>query len=69
MEKPGILQRRLYAEHRMVIAIDRLLNATTDSERKKRASGLVLGAIFAEVQIVTQFSCQGLLARDNTVRC
>ena len=35
MEKRDIRQRRLYAEHRMVIAIERLLDATTDSERKK----------------------------------
>lgn len=35
MEKRGILQRRLYADQRMVIAIERLLNARTDSERKK----------------------------------
>jgi hypothetical protein len=35
MEKRDIRQRRLYADHRMVIAIDRLLAAKTDSERKK----------------------------------
>jgi hypothetical protein len=34
MEKQDIWQRRLYAEERMVIAIDRLLEAQTDSERK-----------------------------------
>ena len=35
MEKRNILQRRLCADHRMVIAIDRLLEAKTDSEREK----------------------------------
>ena len=35
MEKRDIRQRRLYANHRMVVAIDRLLDAKTDSERKK----------------------------------
>ena len=35
MEKRDIRQRRLYADHRMVIAIDRLLAAKTDLERKK----------------------------------
>jgi hypothetical protein len=34
MEKQDIHQRRLYADHRMVVAIDRLLDAKTDSERK-----------------------------------
>jgi hypothetical protein len=34
MEKRDIRQRRLYAEERMIIAIDRLLEARTDSERK-----------------------------------
>jgi hypothetical protein len=35
MKKQNIRQRRLYANHRMVVAIDRLLEAKTDSERKK----------------------------------
>jgi hypothetical protein len=35
MEKHDIRQRRLYANHRMVVAIDRFLDARTDSERKK----------------------------------
>jgi hypothetical protein len=35
MKKQDIRQRRLYANHRMVVAIDRLLDAKTDSERKK----------------------------------
>jgi hypothetical protein len=35
MKKQDICQRRLYANHRMVVAIDRLLEAKTDSERKK----------------------------------
>lgn len=35
MKKQDIRQRRLYANHRMVVAIDRLLEAKTDSERKK----------------------------------
>jgi hypothetical protein len=35
MEKRDIRQRRFYANHRMIIAIDRLLDAKTDSERKK----------------------------------
>jgi hypothetical protein len=35
MEQRDIRQRRLYADHRMVIAIDRLLEAKTDSEREK----------------------------------
>jgi hypothetical protein len=34
MQKQDIRQRRLYANHRMVVAIDRLLEAKTDSERK-----------------------------------
>ena len=34
MEKRDIRQRRFYADHRMVVAIDRLLDAKTDSERK-----------------------------------
>jgi hypothetical protein len=34
MEKRDIRQRRLYANHRMVVAIDRLLDAKTESERK-----------------------------------
>ena len=33
--KRDILKRRAYAEHRMVLAIDRILVARTDSERKK----------------------------------
>ena len=49
MEKQDIRQRRLYANNRMVVAIDRLLEARTDSERKKRASGLMLGVISAKV--------------------
>ena len=35
MEKRDIRQRRLYANYRMVVAIDRFLDAKTDSERKK----------------------------------
>ena len=35
MEKQDIRQRRLYANNRMIVAIDRLLEAKTDSERKK----------------------------------
>ena len=34
METRDIHQRRLYADHRMVVAIDRILKAKTDSERK-----------------------------------
>jgi hypothetical protein len=34
MEKQDIRQRRLYANHRMVVAIDRLLQEKTESERK-----------------------------------
>jgi hypothetical protein len=34
MEKRDIRQCRLYADHRMVVAIDRFLAAKTDSERK-----------------------------------
>ena len=35
MKKQDIRQRRLYADHRMVVAIDRLLDAKADLERKK----------------------------------
>jgi hypothetical protein len=35
MENRGIYQRRVYAGHRMVVAIDRFLEAKTDSERDK----------------------------------
>ena len=34
MEKRDIHQRRLYGNYRMVVAIDRILTAKTDSERK-----------------------------------
>lgn len=34
MEKRDIHQRRLYADRRMVVAIDRILRANTESERK-----------------------------------
>ena len=34
MEKRDMRQRRFYANHRMVVAIDRILTAKTDSERK-----------------------------------
>jgi len=35
MEKREVRQRRLYADHRMLEAIDRLLEAKTDLEKKK----------------------------------
>ena len=35
MEKRDVRQRRLYADHRMVVAIDRLLQAKATAEREK----------------------------------
>jgi hypothetical protein len=49
MEKRAIFQRHLYADHRMVVAIDWLLEAKTDSEKERRASELMHGAILAKI--------------------
>lgn len=63
MEKRDIHQRRLYAEHRMVVAIDRLLNARTDSERKKASKWAHAWRDFSEGSNRKEVPLSGLTRR------
>jgi hypothetical protein len=60
MEKQDIRQRRLYANHRMVVAIDRLLEAKTDSERKKASKWAHAWRDFSEGRNRDAVSMSGL---------
>lgn len=48
MEKRDIRQRRLYADHRMIVAIDRLLQANTNAEREKASKWARAWRTFSE---------------------
>jgi hypothetical protein len=65
MEKRDIRQRRLYANHRMVVAIDRLLDAKTDSERKTASKWAHIWRDFSEDRNRDAASCQVLVLSDK----
>ena len=48
MEKRDIRQRRLYADHRMVVAVDRFLDAKTNSEKEKASKWARVWRDFSE---------------------
>ena len=55
MKKQDILERRAYAEHRMVLAIDRILDAKTDLEREKASKWAYAWRDFSQCSNVAPF--------------
>jgi hypothetical protein len=66
MIKRDILERHAYAEHRLVLAIDRILVARTDLEREKASKWAYAWRDFSQCSNRVPFPLPPVLIRNKT---